>query len=63
MYWSVALLSAVGAYGSGGQFVLEGEPGLLGSLCRPQSACAPLALRRPVSVARSAPDSVDLRAP
>ena len=63
MYWSVALLSAGGAYGSGGQFVLEGEPGLLGSLCRPQLACAPLALRRPVSMAKPGPDSADPRAP
>jgi hypothetical protein len=46
-----------------GQFVLEGEPGLLGSLCRPQLACAPLALRRRVLAARSAPDSADLRVP
>ena len=38
MYWSVALLSAGGAYGSGGQFVLEGSFGF--SLSASISLCA-----------------------
>jgi hypothetical protein len=61
MYWSVALLSAVGAYGSGGQFVLEGGTGSFGfSLSASISLCASCIKASGIG---GEVDSADLRAP